>query len=351
MIFHTDLVFILVVVTIIAVALFDFTNGFHDAADMVATAIASRAMTPTVAIILVTFFTFLAPFMVGLAVADTVGNFVNLNGIEAIKSETIILSGLLAGISYNLITWKLGLPSSSSNSLVGGLVGATLFALNSSAIHWGIEALMNGHLEGVMKLVVGLFVSPIGAFILGFLLMKLFMKLFARLTLKSRKFFIASQYLSISWLGFSHGANDAQKGMAIIAMVLLASGQTQTFFVPDWVIVLCASAISLGTMFGGWSIIKTLGFGIIKVKTLHSFTDQIGSALINTIATSMGAPTSTTQVVTATLLGIGGAERPHHVKWKMAFSIMKGWLFNIPISMTMGALYCMLFLSLFKGFA
>ncbi|HHS92671.1 MAG TPA: inorganic phosphate transporter, partial [Campylobacterales bacterium] len=210
-------------------------------------------------------------------------------------------------------------------------------------------ALSHGHIEGVMKIVVGLSLSPIGAFIFGFILMKLFMKLFARLTLKSRKIFIMSQYLSISWLGFSHGANDAQKGMAIIAMVLLASGETSSFVVPAWVIVLCASAISLGTLFGGWSIIKTLGFGIIKVKTLHSFTDQIGSALINTLATAIGAPTSTTQVVTATLLGIGGAEHPRHVKWNTAASIVKGWLFNIPSSMALGALYCMLFLSLFKG--
>ncbi|HHD75860.1 MAG TPA: inorganic phosphate transporter, partial [Campylobacterales bacterium] len=297
-----DLMYILLIVTIVAVVLFDFTNGFHDAADMVATAIASRAMTATVAIILVTSFTFMAPFMVGLAVADTVGNFVNLEGVETIKAQSIILSGLLAAVSYNLITWKFGLPSSSSNSLVGGLVGATLFGLDNHAIHWGIDALGHGHIEGVMKIVVGLSLSPIGAFIFGFILMKLFMKLFARLTLKSRKIFIMSQYLSISWLGFSHGANDAQKGMAIIAMVLLASGETSSFVVPAWVIVLCASAISLGTLFGGWSIIKTLGFGIIKVKTLHSFTDQIGSALINTLATAIGAPTSTTQVVTATLL-------------------------------------------------
>jgi len=173
------------------------------------------------------------------------------------------------------------------------------------------------------------------------------MKIFSRLTLQSRKLFIFSQYLSISWLGFSHGANDAQKGMAVIAMVLFASGATTEFLVPTWVIILCATAISLGTMFGGWSIIKTLGFGIIKVKTLHSFTDQIGSSFINTIATSVGAPTSTTQVVTATLMGIGGAEKPRGVKWKTAFSIMRGWLFNIPVSMGVGALYCMVLLSIF----
>ena len=342
-----DLTFILLITTILAVTIFDFTNGFHDAADMVATAIASRAMTPTVAIILVTLFTFIAPFLVGLAVADTIGNFVNIKGVEVKEAQTIILSGILSAVTYNLITWKLALPSSSSNSLIGGLIGAALFGLGNSSINWGIDAFLNGHIEGFMKIITGLFLSPFAGFVVGFLLMKLFMKIFSRLTLQSRKLFIFSQYLSISWLGFSHGANDAQKGMAVIAMVLFASGATTEFLVPTWVIILCASAISLGTMFGGWSIIKTLGFGIIKVKTLHSFTDQIGSAFINTIATSIGAPTSTTQVVTATLMGIGGAEKPRGVKWKTAFSIMRGWLFNIPVSMGVGALYCMVLLSIF----
>jgi len=344
-----DLIYILLLITIISVVLFDFTNGFHDAADMVATAIASRAMTPTVAIILVTSFTFIAPFLVGLAVADTIGNFINIKGVDTIEAQIIILSGVLAAVTYNLITWKLALPSSSSNSLIGGLVGAALFGLGNNFINWGVESFLNGHIEGFMKILTGLFLSPFAGFIVGFLLMKIFMKLFSRLTLKNRKFFIFSQYLSISWLGFSHGANDAQKGMAIISMILFASGVTTEFLVPIWVIILCATAISLGTMFGGWSIIKTLGFGIIKVKTLHLFTDQIGSAFINTIATSLGAPTSTTQVVTATLMGIGGAERPRHVKYKTAFSIMKGWLFNIPVSMCIGALYCMILLYLLKG--
>lgn len=343
-----DLVFVLLIITVIAVVIFDFTNGFHDAADMIATAIASRAMTPSVAIILVTFFTFIAPFIAGLAVADTIGTFVNIKGVETLRAESIVLSGILSAVTYNIITWRLGLPSSSSNSLVGGVVGATLYGIGNAKINWGIDALLEWHLEGVMKIIGGLFISPLAGFIIGFLLMKLFMSLFKRLTIRSRKYFIFSQYLSISWLGFSHGANDAQKGMAIIAMVLLASGATSEFTVPYWVIITCASAISVGTLFGGWRIIKTLGFGIIKVKTLHSFTDQIGAALINTVATSIGAPTSTTQVVTATLMGIGGAERPRHVKYKTALSIIQGWLFNVPISMIIGMLYCMALLSLFK---
>jgi len=341
-----DLILILVLITVVAVAVFDFTNGFHDAADMVATAIASRAMTPTVAILLVTSFTFIAPFVAGLAVADTIGTFIDIKGVSILEAQSVIIAGILAAITYNLITWKLGLPSSSSNSLVGGLVGAALYALGDSSVHWGVEALLNGDLEGVMKIVVGLFLSPFAGFVIGYFIIKFFMKLFSRLTFQSRKIFIFSQYISISWLGFSHGANDAQKGMGIITMVLLASGYISEFTVPIWVIVLCASAISLGTLFGGWSIIKTLGFGIIKVKLLHSFTNQIASAFINTIATSIGAPTSTTQVVTANLIGVGAGEKPKHVNWKVAGSIVGGWFVNIPISMSVGALYCMLLFSI-----
>lgn len=341
-----DIVFALLVAVIIIVALFDFTNGFHDAADMIATAVASRAMTPPVAILLVTVFTFIGPFVAGLAVADTIGSFVDITHVEAIRAESIVLAAILAAVTYNLGTWKLGLPSSSSNSLAGGLVGAALYALGSSSVHWGVNALMHGSLEGVMKVVAGLLLSPFAAFVVGFLLMRIFVDLFSRLTLKAGRFFIAAQYVTVSWLGFSHGANDAQKGMAIIGMMLVASGRSSEFIIPVWTIVLCTSAISLGTMFGGWSIIKTLGFGLIKVKDLHSFTDQVSAAMINTLATSIGAPTSTTQVVTGALLGIGTQQGPRHVKWKTASHIVQGWLLNIPLSMLLGALYCMIFIRL-----
>jgi len=345
-----DMISILLIITVLVVVLFDFTNGFHDAADMVATAIASRAMTPMVAILLVTGFTFIAPFIAGLAVADTIGNFVDIRGATVVYAQGIVISGLIAAISYNLITWTYDLPSSSSYSLVGGLVGAALYGLGNESVNWGVAALLHGHVEGVMKIIVGLFLSPLMGFVVGFFLIKMLMKLLSRLTIQSRKFIIVSQYLSISWLGFSHGANDAQKGMAIIGMILFASGKTQHFTVPDWVIVLCATSITLGTMFGGWRIIRTLGFDIMKVKLIDSFADQMGAALINTLSTMIGAPTSTTQVVTTTLLGIGAAEKPRHVKWKVAFHIIGGWLVNIPVSMALGALYYMIFQLLVKGF-
>ncbi len=338
-----DLISVLLIVVIISVALFDFTNGFHDAADMVATAIASHTMKPLVAIIIVTIFTFLGPFLVGLAVADTVGNFVEIQSVSALVGESVVLAALLAAVSYNLITWKLGLPSSSSNSLAGGLVGAGLYAVGNEHINWGISALLNGHLEGVMKVLAGLFASPLLGFLMGFLIMKLMFFIFKRFKSPVRRFFLASQYISVAWLGFSHGANDGQKGMAIIGMMLLASGQTTTFTIPDWAIVLCASAITLGTLFGGWTIIKTLGFGLYRIRLVHSVANQLGSALVNSLATLIGAPTSTTQVVTATLLGNGAAEKPAHVHWKRAGHIMSGWVLNVPISILLGWFYCLFF--------
>ena len=331
------------VAVVLVVALFDFTNGFHDAADMVATAIASRAMKPGVAIGLVTASTFVAPFVVGLAVADTVGTFVDISGASSFTGESVAVAALLAAISYNLVTWRLGYPSSSSNSLAGGLVGAGLHAVGSGNIHWGVAALQGGELQGVMKVVAGLFVSPVLGFLIGLVIMKIIFVVFRRFTARVAKLFVYSQYLSVAWLGFSHGANDAQKGMAIIGMMLLADGVTPEFHIPIWAIFWCASAITLGTALGGWRIIRTLGFGLFRVKVTHSVADQLGSALVNTLATSIGAPTSTSQVVTATLLGNGAAEKPGHVKWRTAAGIVSGWWLNLPVSIVLGWFYCLLY--------
>jgi PiT family inorganic phosphate transporter len=172
------------------------------------------------------------------------------------------------------------------------------------------------------------------------------MRFFRRLSFKSRKLFIFSQYLTTAWLGFTHGTNDAQKGMGIIGMLLLSAGHYQVFTIPDWVILLCATSITIGTLFGGWSIIKTMGFGLYRIRTIHSVADQIGSALVISAATAIGAPCSTTQVVTSTLLGVGAREKPRHVHWATALSIVKGWLFNLPISAAIGALFTMIFMHL-----
>jgi len=344
-----DITTILIILTVVSVFIFDFTNGFHDAADMVATAIASRAMKASVAIAIVSIFTFIAPLTVGLAVADTVGTFVNITAAPLRDAQALVIAALLAAVTYNLITWKLGLPSSSSNSLAGGLVGSGLYVVGNDEINWGISALHEGSLEGILKVVTGLFASPFLGFIIGFIIMKLIFMIFKRFTIKIRAFFIVSQYFSVAFLGFSHGANDAQKGMAIIGMILLASHETTTFMIPLWVILLCTSAITLGTIFGGWSIIKTLGFELYHIKLVHSVANQFGSAIVNTVATSIGAPTSTTQVVTATLLGNGSAEKPSHVRWARAGQIVLGWFVNVPVSIFLGAVYSFVLLHILEG--
>ncbi|MBO1924765.1 inorganic phosphate transporter [Thiomicrorhabdus sp. 6S3-12] len=344
-----ELSFFLLIMVIVVVALYDFTNGFHDSADMVATAIASGAMKASVAIIIAGIFTFLGPLVMGLAVADTIGTFVDISDAQVQSAQSLVIGALLAAISYNLVTWKLGYPSSSSNSLAGGLVGAGLALLGNQQVNWGIEALLNGQLDGVMKVIAGLFASPFLGLLIGFLLMKLILNLFKNFTYRIRNLFIASQYFSVAWLGFSHGANDAQKGMAIIGMMLLATGQTQSFEIPLWTILLCTTAITLGTFFGGWSIIKTLGFEIYRVRVVHSVANQLSASLVNTMATLIGAPTSTTQVVTATLIGNGAAEKPRHVNWLKAKGIVTGWFLNVPISMLLGALYATFIFHLFGG--
>lgn len=338
-----DLALLLVVAT---VALYDFTNGFHDAADMVATAIASHAMRPVVAILLVSIFTFIAPFTVGLAVADTVGTFVEIEGAPRMLGEAVVVAALLAAVSYNLGTWVLGLPSSSSNSLAGGLVGAGLYVVGPTHINLGWQALQAGSLQGLAKVMAGLVFSPFLGFLVGFVLMKLILHGFRRFNRRVAPLFTGSQYVSVAFLGFSHGANDAQKGMAIIGMMLLASGHTSHFSIPDWAVVLCASAITLGTLFGGWSIIRTLGFGLFRIRTTHAVANQLSAALVNTLATHIGAPTSTTQVVTAALLGNGAAERPRHVRWQTAARIVAAWWANIPVSLLLGLGYSYLYLLL-----
>ncbi len=337
---------IILIIGIVSVMIYDFTNGFHDAADMIATAIASMSMTPKTAIIIVTAFTFIGPFLGGVAVADTIGEFVDIKGVSSVVSQSITIAAILSATTFNLITWKLGLPSSSSTSLTSGLVGAGLFAIGNSHINWGIDALMQGHIQGVIKIIIGMFFSPLAGFFVGFFLIKIMLKAMRRLTIKSKKYFIATQYITVSWLAFSHGTNDAQKGMGVMAMLLYASGVYPVFHVPLWVIMLCASSITLGTLFGGWNIIKTVGYGIYKVKLIHSIADQIGSALIIISSSIIGAPTSTTQVVTTTLMGVGAGERPRHVRWNMAKSIGTGWLLNIPICIILGVVFCFIFLKL-----
>lgn len=325
-----DVLSALVFVSVAVVLLFDYTNGFHDASNIIATPIASRALTPIQAVAIVATFEFLGPLLGGTAVANTIGKFVNLDDVTAILSVTVILCGLAGAIFWNLLTWWLGIPSSSSHALVGGLAGAVLVAVGSDHVIWGFEQLTEGHLTGVTKVLLALILSPILGFWLGFLIHRLVFFLFRAAKPSVNRLFKRIQILSCAGLAFAHGANDAQKSMGIVTLVLLSGGYLDAFEVPFWVILSCAVAITLGILSGGWRIVRTVGFGIFKVRPIHAVDGQLTSAAVIFGASMVGAPVSTTHVVSSSLMGIGASERPKAVRWAKAKEIVSTWLITIP---------------------
>jgi PiT family inorganic phosphate transporter len=333
-----ELLTVLVVASVAVVLLFDYTNGFHDASNIIATPIASRALTPIQAVAIVATFEFLGPLLGGTAVANTIGEFVDLDDVAAILSVTIILCGLSGAIFWNLLTWWFGIPSSSSHALVGGLTGAVLVAVGADHVLWGFEQLLHGHLTGVTKVLLALFLSPIIGFWAGFAVHRIVFFLMRGAKPGVNRFFKRIQIFSCAGLAFSHGANDAQKSMGIITLVLLSGGLIDEFRVPFWVILSCAIAITLGILSGGWRIVRTVGFGIFKVRPIHAFDAQVTSAAVIFGASAIGAPVSTTHVVSSSLMGIGAAERPKAVRWAKAKEIVSTWLITIPGAGTVSVL-------------
>ncbi|HEX2706312.1 MAG TPA: inorganic phosphate transporter [Candidatus Lustribacter sp.] len=321
------------VVSIVAIALvilFDYTNGFHDASNIIATVIASRAMTPIQAVIVVGTFEFLGPVLGGTAVANTIGKFVDVSTLDPQRAVTVILCGIVGAIAWNLGTWRVGIPSSSSHALVGGLVGAVVVAAGFDYVLWGFAELAKGHVTGVTKVLLGLILSPLIGFWLGFLIHRLMSALLQRAKPVANTYLRRVQWVTSAGLAFSHGANDAQKSMGIITMILVLSGSLPGFAVPFWVILSCAAAITLGILSGGWRIVRTVGFGIYKVRPLHAFDAQLTSAAVIFAASTLGAPVSTTHVVSSSIMGIGSSERPRSVRWAKAQEIVTTWLVTIP---------------------
>jgi PiT family inorganic phosphate transporter len=325
-----DTVLLLAVISIIVILLFDVTNGFHDASNMIATVVASRAMTPIQAVLVVGTFHFIGPLLGGTAVANTIGKFVDVSSLEVVASMTIILCGLGGAIFWNLLTWWFGIPSSSSHALVGGLVGAVVVSAGPQYVVWGFAQLLHGEFTGVTKVILALVLSPLIGFWMGFAIQRLmgFLLQGARPSLNHRLRQV--QWLSAAGLSFSHGANDAQKSMGIITMVLVLGGYLDEFSVPLWVVLACATMITVGTMMGGWRIVRTVGFGIYKVRPLHAVDAQITSAIVIFGASMIGAPVSTTHVVSSSIMGIGASERPKSVRWGKAQEIISTWLITIP---------------------
>ncbi|MGE5385080.1 MAG: anion permease [Betaproteobacteria bacterium] len=326
-----DPLLILVVVTAVIVLLFDYTNGFNDAGNIIATVIASRAMTPMQAVLIVGVFEFLGPLLGGTAVANTIGNFVELGDLDTVLSLSIVLCGLIGAIAWNLTTWLAGIPSSSTHALVGGLVGAALVSAGSDHVVWGFgELLEHGRLVGVTKLLAALLLSPMAGFALGFLMLRGMRQLLLAANHAANSRLRTAQFVTAAGLGFAHGANDAQKSMGVLTLVLLAGGFIPSFEVPLWVMFACASAMTLGILSGGWRIVRTLGFAIYRVRPIHALSSQLTSGAVVLGAAFGGMPVSTTQVVATSIMGIGAAEHPRAVRWRKAREIVIAWIFTMP---------------------
>ena len=308
---------------------FDFLNGFHDSSNIVATVISSRALRPRTALMLTAFSEMIAPFLFGVAVATTVGK--DLIDPESI-SLNVVIAAVLAAVFWNLFTWFIGIPSSSSHALVGGLLGAAITADGFSIIQIG----------GLIKILVALLISPPLGLLVGYIFMYITTRLFQNASPRINAFFKRMQIITSISLALSHGTNDSQKTMGIITLGLVASGYQQTFHVPLWVIALSAGAIGLGTAFGGWRLIRTLGGRIYKIRPVHAFTSQAASAGVILGAALLGGPVSTTQVVSSSIMGAGAAERISKVRWQVAQNMLVTWLLTIPITGIIAALIFLL---------
>jgi len=297
--------------------LFDFLNGLNDSANIVATIIASRAMNPRVALYVIAVAEFVGPFLFGVAVARTIGKGIVL---PELVTMSMVFSALISAIVWSLLTTVFGIPSSSSHGLIGGIIGAVIFGLGPQYIL----------MDGLLKILIVLFISPVLGLVVGYLTTKLVYFLARNASMKINWFFKKIQIFTGIGLALSYGANDAQKTMGIITLGLVSSGFLTDFVVPIWVIAASAGAIALGTAFGGWRVIRTLGGKFYKIRPVNGFCTQLSSAAVILGAALLGGPVSTTHVVSSTILGVGSAERVNKVRWGVAANIAVAWLVTIP---------------------
>lgn len=328
---------LLVIISIVAVALiFDFINGFHDAATSIATVVSTRVLSPRYAVMWAAFFNFVAAFLMGVQVATTVGTgIVNPSVID----NMLIIAALGGAIAWNLITWWFGLPSSSSHALIGGLIGAGLVKGGIAVLVW----------SGIVKTTSFIVLSPAIGLILSIVLMVLVMNLSRYSTVRrSDRLFRRLQLVSAAVYSISHGMNDAQKTMGVIAVVLFNSGYMgAAFHIPYWVIILCYVMIALGTMAGGWRIIKTMGIGITKLEPMGGFCAQTAAAISIIGASLGGIPVSTTHTITGAIVGVGATRRLTAVRWGVAAQIVWAWVLTLPVSALVSAVIYLLLTSYF----
>lgn len=315
------------IVLLIILALgFDFLNGFHDSANAIATVVSTRVLTPRKAVLWAASFEFMAVFFFGLHVANTVGKgIVDITVVD----KAIIFGTLIGACGWNLITWYAGLPTSSSHALIGGLIGSALVKAGPSALI----------MSGISKVVLFIFLAPIIGLILGLILGKVVYFICGRFApFKVDHWFRKGQLLSTALYSMGHGGNDAQKTMGIITGLLFSAGLLKgEFHVPTWVIICCYVAISMGIMFGGWRIVKTMGQKITKLKPIDGFCAETGAALTLFTATSLGVPVSTTHTITGSIMGVGSLKRLSAVKWGVAGTIVWAWIITIPCAATISA--------------
>ncbi|KQS97897.1 MULTISPECIES: inorganic phosphate transporter [unclassified Rhizobium] len=314
---------------LIGVALFfDFLNGLHDAANSIATIVSTRVLRPQYAVMWAAFFNFIAFMFFGLHVAETIGK-----GIidPAIVTPQVIFAALMGAIIWNIVTWIFGIPSSSSHALVGGLVGAGLARTGGDAIV----------LSGLLKTVGAIFMSPMIGFMLALLLVLIVSWVCVRQTpFAVDRSFRGLQFISASLYSLGHGGNDAQKTMGIIAVLLFSQGYLGgTFYVPFWVVITCQSAMALGTLFGGWRIVHTMGSKITRLNPMQGFCAETGGAITLFGATWLGIPVSTTHTITGAIIGVGAARRLSAVRWGLAGNIVIAWFVTLPAAALISVLF------------
>ena len=327
-----------VVALLVALALaFDFMNGFHDAANSIATVVSTGVLKPQQAVVFAAFFNFLAIFIFHLSVAATVGKgIVNPAAVDL----HVIFGALVGAIIWNVVTWYYGIPSSSSHALIGGLVGAALPKAGLDGLVW----------SGILKTVSFIFISPFVGFLLGSLMMLLVSWVCRNVTLsKTDRWFRRLQLISAGAYSLGHGGNDSQKTIGIIWLLLIITGYTDASasMPPAWTIICCYIAIAMGTMFGGWRIVKTMGQKLTKLKPVGGFCAETGGAITLFAATALGVPVSTTHTITGAIVGVGSTQRASAVRWGVAGNIVWAWIFTIPATALMSMLVYYLSLLIF----
>ena len=321
-----------VIFLVIVALVFDFLNGFHDSANSISTVVSTRVLSPKYAVIWAAFFNFAAVFFVGTAVANTVGK--GIIHLEVVDN-LLILSALGGAIIWNITTWYYGLPSSSSHALIGGLIGAGIAKAGTGTLIW----------SGIAKTTIFIIVSPAIVMTLGFVFMVISLNLNRHSNMaRSDKLYRKLQLVSAAVYSLGHGMNDAQKTMGIIAMALFSKGLLgNTFHIPIWVIIACYTVISLGTMFGGWRIVKTMGTKITKLRPIGGFSAETAAACSIIGASLAGIPVSTTHTITGAIVGVGATKRLSAVRWGVAGNIVWAWILTIPITAIISAITYLFF--------